>query len=43
MTKRFEAVTPKAGWNPRLTFSAATRVGNLIFISGMTAASNIDG
>lgn len=37
MTKRFEAITPAAGWNPRLTFSAATRVGNLIFVSGMTA------
>ena len=37
MTKRFEAVTPAAGWNPKLTFSAATRVGDLIYVSGMTA------
>jgi enamine deaminase RidA (YjgF/YER057c/UK114 family) len=37
MTKRFAAVTPAAGWNPKLTFSAATRVGDLVFLSGMTA------
>lgn len=37
MTKRFEPVTPVAGWNSKFTFSAATRVGDLIFISGMTA------
>ncbi len=37
MTKRFEAVTPAAGWNSKFTFSAATRVGDLVFVSGMTA------
>lgn len=37
MTKRFEAVTPAAGWNAKFTFSAATRVGDLVFVSGMTA------
>lgn len=37
MTKQFAAVTPAAGWNPKLTFSAATRVGDLVFVSGMTA------
>lgn len=37
MSKRFDAVTPAAGWNPKLTFSAATRAGGLVFVSGMTA------
>ena len=37
MTKQFESVTPATGWNSKLTFSAATRVGDLVFISGMTA------
>jgi len=37
MTKRFDAVTPVSGWNPKLTFSAATRAGGLVFVSGMTA------
>ena len=37
MSKRFEAVTPAAGWHAKLTYSAATRVGELIFVSGMTA------
>jgi len=38
MTKRFEAVTPASGWHPKFTYSAAVRVGNFIFVSGMTAA-----
>lgn len=37
MTRPFTAVVPP-GWNPRYTFSAAVRAGNLLFISGMTAA-----
>ena len=37
MTKRFTAVTPTGGWNPKLTFSAAVSAGGLLFISGMTA------
>lgn len=38
MTHPFTAVTPASGWNPRYTFSAAVRAGDLLFISGMTAA-----
>jgi aminoacrylate peracid reductase len=38
MTHPFTPVTPAAGWNPRYTFSAAVRTGDLLFISGMTAA-----
>jgi len=37
MTKRFTAVTPASGWHPKFTFSAATRVGDLVFVSGTTA------
>jgi enamine deaminase RidA (YjgF/YER057c/UK114 family) len=37
MKKRFEAVTPASGWHPKLTYSAAVRAGDLIFVSGMTA------
>jgi aminoacrylate peracid reductase len=37
MTKHFEAIVPQGGWHPKLTYSAATRVGDLIFVSGMTA------
>jgi enamine deaminase RidA (YjgF/YER057c/UK114 family) len=37
MTKPFEAVVPAGGWHPKLTYSAATRVGDLVFVSGMTA------
>lgn len=40
MTKRFAAVTPASGWHPKFTYSAATRVGDLIFVSGMTAADD---
>ena len=42
MTKQFESVTPATGWNSKLTFSAATRVGDLVFISGMTAGDEQD-
>jgi enamine deaminase RidA (YjgF/YER057c/UK114 family) len=35
--KQFQAVVPASGWHPKLTYSAATRVGSLVFISGMTA------
>jgi aminoacrylate peracid reductase len=38
MTKRYTAVTPASGWHPKLTYSAAVSVGDLIFISGMTAS-----
>jgi aminoacrylate peracid reductase len=37
MTKPFRAVVPESGWHPKLTFSAATQVENLVFVSGMTA------
>lgn len=37
MTKQFSGVVPPGGWHPKLTFSAATRVGDLVFVSGMTA------
>jgi enamine deaminase RidA (YjgF/YER057c/UK114 family) len=40
MGKPFTAVTPASGWNARYTFSAAVRAGNLLFISGMTAAND---
>lgn len=38
MTHPFTAIAPASGWNPRYTFSAAVRAGELLFISGMTAA-----
>lgn len=37
MSKRYKAVTPAGGWNPKLTFSAAVQAGDFVFISGMTA------
>ena len=38
MTKRlYFRVDPPSGWPDHLTFSAAARVGNQLFISGMTA------
>ena len=37
MSKRFEAVEPATGWHPKLTYSAAVRVGGLVMVSGMTA------
>lgn len=40
MSKPFTAITPPGGWNPRYTFSAGVRAGNLLFISGMTAAND---
>lgn len=40
MTKRYQAVTPASGWHPKLTYSAAVRAGNLIFVSGMTAGDD---
>jgi len=43
MSKPFTAVAPASGWNPRYTFSAAVRAGNLLFISGMTAADEQGG
>ena len=38
MSHPFTPVAPASGWNPRYTFSAAVRTGDLLFISGMTAA-----
>jgi enamine deaminase RidA (YjgF/YER057c/UK114 family) len=38
MKKIFEAVLPATGWNDKLTFSPGVRIGNLLFISGMTAS-----
>jgi enamine deaminase RidA (YjgF/YER057c/UK114 family) len=37
MSKRFQAVVPASGWHPKFTYSAATRAGDLVFVSGMTA------
>ena len=38
MKKIFEAVIPPGGWSDRFTFSPGVRVGNLLYISGMTSA-----
>ena len=38
MKKIYEAVVPASGWSDKFTFSPAVRAGNLLFISGMTAA-----
>ena len=38
MKKIYEAVIPPAGWSDKFTFSPGVRVGNLLYISGMTAA-----
>jgi enamine deaminase RidA (YjgF/YER057c/UK114 family) len=38
MRKPYEAVIPSTGWNDKFTFSPAVRVGNMLYISGMTAA-----
>ena len=38
MKKIFEAVIPPGGWSDRFTFSPGVRVGNLLYISGMTLA-----
>ena len=38
MKKIYEAVIPPSGWNDKITFSPGVRVGNLLYISGMTAA-----
>ena len=42
MKKIYEAVIPPSGWNDKITFSPAVlvplRAGNLLYISGMTAA-----
>jgi enamine deaminase RidA (YjgF/YER057c/UK114 family) len=38
MKKCYEAVVPASGWSDKFTFSPAVRAGNLLFISGMTAA-----
>jgi enamine deaminase RidA (YjgF/YER057c/UK114 family) len=34
----FEAIAPPGGWTDKLTYSAAVRAGNLLFVSGLTAA-----
>jgi aminoacrylate peracid reductase len=36
--KRYTAVVTPAGWNDKFTFSPGVRIGNLLFISGLTAA-----
>jgi enamine deaminase RidA (YjgF/YER057c/UK114 family) len=38
MNKVFVPVSPPTGWKSRYTYSAAVRAGDLLFISGMTAA-----
>lgn len=38
MKKPYQAVLPPSGWSDKLTFSPGVRIGNLLFISGMTAA-----
>jgi len=38
MNKPYEAVVPETGWSDNFTFSPGVRIGNLLFISGMTAA-----
>ncbi len=38
MKKMYEAIIPASGWSERFTFSPGVRVGNLLFISGMTAS-----
>ncbi len=40
MTKVYNAVVPASGWNEKFTFSPGVRVGNLLFISGMTATDS---
>lgn len=40
MTKPYSAVVPASGWNDKYTFSPAVRVGNLLFVSGMTASDS---
>ena len=38
MKKIYDAVLPPGGWSDKFTFSPAVRAGNLLYISGMTAA-----
>ena len=38
MNKSYEAVIPEGGWSDKFTFSPGVRAGNLLYISGMTAA-----
>ena len=38
MKKIYQAVIPASGWSDKMTVSAGVRVGNLLYISGMTAA-----
>ena len=38
MKKIYQAVIPASGWSDKMTFSPGVRVGNLLYISGMTAA-----
>ena len=36
----YEPILPYNNWPPRLTFSPAVRVGNLVFLSGTTATDD---
>jgi enamine deaminase RidA (YjgF/YER057c/UK114 family) len=36
----YEPILPYSKWPPRLTFSPAVRVGNLVFLSGTTATDD---
>ena len=38
MNKIYEPVIPPGGWSDKFTFSPGVRAGNLLYISGMTAA-----
>ena len=38
MKKIYEAVIPPGGWSDKFTFSPGVKVGNLLYISGMTSA-----
>jgi aminoacrylate peracid reductase len=38
MKKIYDAVIPSTGWSDKFTFSPGVRTGNLLYISGMTAA-----
>lgn len=35
--KPYQAIIPNANWSEKMTFSPATRFGNLVFLSGATA------
>lgn len=36
--KKYQAVVTAAGWSDKFTFSPAVRIGNMLFVSGLTAA-----